>query len=508
MPDRERYDVHLDVGAGRARTPATPQRDDPFLLLVVGDFRGRAASGRTSEALSGRRPVAVDRDDIDEVLARFAPSVKIERSDGVAVELTFREMEDFHPDAIFRRAPFFRALRDARQRAREPRGNDGLLGALFGEDTAPAPRREAVGDTPDPRHAADEVVRDIIDGGGGMLDRIVAGESGTATPHGDPLRTFLQGVVAPHIVQGRDPAREAVLAELDAATVALLRDILHAPEFRALERLWRGVEFLVRRIATSPSLKILLLDATRDELREDMDNGDAIGRILSDTSLSAAGPAAIVVDLTFEPDHADLALLHALARTIEQSGAILLASASPRLAGLADGFATMPDARSVRQWDDEGWHAFRRSTEAASTGLALPRFLLRLPYGEDGEPCDALAFEETDGPPAHEDYLWGNPAFACAVLLAAEFDASGWSMRPGIHRDIAGLPLHSYSDAGGPALKPCAECTMSDELAEALMEAGFMVLASVKHGDTARLVRFQSVATPLKALRGPWSRAG
>ena len=125
-----------------------------------------------------------------------------------------------------------------------------------------------------------------------------------------------------------------------------------------------------------------------------------------------------------------------------------------------------------QSWQDDAWHAFRRSPEAAVVGLALPRFLLRIPYGEDGEECESLGFEESEGPLGHEDYLWGNPAFACAVLLGQEFAASGWSMRPGMHRDIAGLPLHSFRGPGGPELKPCAECTMSDALADALMEVG------------------------------------
>jgi hypothetical protein len=47
---------------------------------------------------------------------------------------------------------------------------------------------------------------------------------------------------------------------------------------------------------------------------------------------------------------------------------------------------------------------------------------------------------------------------------------------------------------------------MSDRLGDALMTAGPMVLATIKHGDTARLIRLQSLASPLRALQGPWSR--
>ena len=42
-------------------------------------------------------------------------------------------------------------------------------------------------------------------------------------------------------------------------------------------------------------------------------------------------------------------------------------------------------------------------------------------YGEHTDPCEHIALEELDG----QDpglYLWGNPAFACAAAITAEFD--------------------------------------------------------------------------------------
>jgi type VI secretion system protein ImpC len=79
-------------------------------------------------------------------------------------------------------------------------------------------------------------------------------------------------------------------------------------------------------------------------------------------------------------------------------------------------------------------------------------------------------------------------------------------MRPGQEIDVTGLPLHTWRSLSGPEIQPCAECLMTDRLANALMDAGPMVLATIKHGDTARLVRFHSLASPLRALQGPWVR--
>ena len=54
-----------------------------------------------------------------------------------------------------------------------------------------------------------------------------------------------------------------------------------------------------------------------------------------------------------------------------------------------------------------------------------------LPYGKKTSPLESFDFEEFPDTPVHEDYLWGNPAFAVALLLAQSFsrgrmgDASG-----------------------------------------------------------------------------------
>jgi type VI secretion system protein ImpC len=353
--------------------------------------------------------------------------------------------------------------------------------------------------------AADDIVADVLTSS--LLDRMVGSAAEAAR---DPLQGFLRQIVAPHVVPGEDPRRDALLADVDAAVADGMRAVLHHPRFQALESLWRGVDFLVRRLETGVALKLYLIDATTDELRADLTgSGDpessGLARVLRRTA-QGGGWSSLVLDHAFGPTEDDLVLLYALAALATRLGAAVLGSALPNLVAL-DSFAElMPEADNVHEWQHEAWHAFRRRTEAASAGLVLPRFLLRVPYGEAGEPCDILRFEEMTTPPRHDDFLWGNGAFAAALLLGLAFDQSGWEMRPGQQMDLTGLPLHTWRSSSGPEIQPCAECLMTDRLAGALMDAGPMVLATIKHGDTARLVRFHSLAAPLRALQGPWSR--
>jgi type VI secretion system protein ImpC len=152
----------------------------------------------------------------------------------------------------------------------------------------------------------------------------------------------------------------------------------------------------------------------------------------------------------------------------------------------------------------EAFRAVRGSAAARWIGLALPRFLLRLPYGKETDSTETFAFEEMPSPPEHERYLWGHPALACAYLLGEAFTRAGWQMRPGMVADIDGLPLHVYRDGPEKQLKPCAEVLLTEDAAELLLERGFMPLISFRGTDRVRVFRFQSIASPLAALAGRW----
>jgi type VI secretion system protein ImpC len=174
----------------------------------------------------------------------------------------------------------------------------------------------------------------------------------------------------------------------------------------------------------------------------------------------------------------------ALARS---AGAPLIAGLAPDVVGLTGAFAEL-----------------RRSPDARWLGLALPRFLLRLPYGRESSQTETFEFEEMPEPVRHERYLWGHPAAACAYLLGEAFSRHGWEMRAGMVDTVEGLPLHVYREDGDSRVKPCAEVLLTEEAATLLLERGFIPLLSMKDSDRVRILRFQSVAEPLAPLAGRW----
>jgi type VI secretion system protein ImpC len=260
-----------------------------------------------------------------------------------------------------------------------------------------------------------------------------------------------------------------------------MRGILHHPAFQKLEAAWRAVAFLVNRLDTNDLLKIYILDVTLEELLDDEAAVHALFTRRDD-------PWAVIVgDFSFGQTDADATRLQRLARAARSAGAPFLAEALP------------PSENPSPEWQ-----AFRRSAHAAWIGLALPRFLLRLPYGAETSPIDRFDFEEMPQQ-THAGYLWGNPAFCCALLLGQAFLRDGWQMRPGVVREVQNLPLHLYKEDGQTVPKPCAEVLMTEREADYVMENGFMPLASLKSTDSVLLVRFQSVTEPLRALSGRWS---
>jgi type VI secretion system protein ImpC len=67
------------------------------------------------------------------------------------------------------------------------------------------------------------------------------------------------------------------------------------------------------------------------------------------------------------------------------------------------------------------------------------------------------------------------------------------------------LPLHIVAVDGQTVAQPCAETLLTECVATSILEKGLMPLASLKDQDSVRLVRFQSIADPLRPLTGPWT---
>ena len=489
---------------------ARPVPETPFRVLLLGDF---SASG-SKKPISSRKPVQVDRDNFDDVLAAFHPELKINLGDEEPATLKFSDLDDFHPDRLLERLDMFRKLRNIRARLADP-ATFADAAAEFGLGGRAKPLEEAQSTTP---QASPLALGSLLDD---MIEQTEARAQMRSAAESD-LQKFVRRVTEPHLVSAADPRQSEILALIDRALGAQMRALLHVSDFQSLEAAWRAVFLLVRRIDTDEMLKLYLVDLSKDELAADLNSSLDLRttfayRLLAGDAINSVGGepwAAIVGDYAFAATRAHAELLGRLAKVAHAAGAPFLAAASPALLGCKS-FSATPNARDWTAPADSdsvsAWAALRSLPEASAVGLAIPRFLLRLPYGEQTDPIESFSFEEMPrdpehNEPEHEDYLWGNPAFVCALLLAQSFSESGWDLRPGQRAELGRLPAHIYPHEGSSELKPCAEALMTLDTADRIMESGLMPLASMKGQDEVRLLRFQSIAQPLTALVGRWTR--
>lgn len=92
----------------------------PLKLLVVGDFKG----GEEETPIEERQSVSVDKNNFQSVMREAGLSLqtavpnRLEESDeptDIAVNLSFRSLEDFSPDAVAKQVPELRKLVELRE---------------------------------------------------------------------------------------------------------------------------------------------------------------------------------------------------------------------------------------------------------------------------------------------------------------------------------------------------------------------------------------------------------
>src|SRR5215472_803773 len=487
---------------------ARPTSETLFCIAVLGDFTGRANRTICEPSTVGqRRGWQVDRDNFDEVLSRLHPELQFPTQSGIRLIFRFEELEDFHPDRLYNNEAF-QKLKSLREQLQDPSRFKEVakrIGILSGPGSDPARENARVIAANVGRLASGRLLDEMIEE---MESRVAL----KPPPRSDDVREFARQLAAKYAVGAPDARQPGVIAAVVRAIGDTMRTILHHPDFQALEAIWRAAFLLVRRLETSPQLKIFLFDIAKHELAADLRPSQELRetgifrQIIGKTvETPGAEPFTIVIGaFRLGSTMEDVQLLTKLARVADGAGAVLLAEADPMLLGCS----SLAESPSPRDWKESdmpsSWQKVRSLPESTSVGLALPRFLLRLPYGEETSRLEAFDFEEFHGSPAHEEYLWGNPAFVVALMVGQSFGDAGWEMQLGPRSQMENLPLHTYRSDGDLQVKPCAEVLLTEEAVERILDQGLIPLVSYKGRDAVRVGRFHSIAEPHSPLKGRW----
>jgi hypothetical protein len=202
---------------------------------------------------------------------------------------------------------------------------------------------------------------------------------------------------------------EAIIAELDRKLTEQINQILHHADFQKLEGAWRGLHYLVNNTETDEQLKIRVMNISKADLGKTLKRYKGTPGTRArcsrrstrrSTASSAASPSAAwwatITSTTHRPTSncwRDRQVAAGALPVHRGAGSALMQMDSwQELANPRDLTKIFQHARLRRLA-----FAARDSDDARYIGLAMPRFLARLPYGAKTSPVEEFDFEEDTG---------------------------------------------------------------------------------------------------------------
>lgn len=379
-----------------------------------------------------------------------------------------------------------------------------------------------------------------------LLRMLAADGSGTATAKVLlALRYFASQVVAGLQSENKKllkAVKRGVIAVIDEQVALIdqqlskaLSAVMHSSNFKAMEQTWRGLSYLVSRTETGTMLKLRVFNATKDELRKDMEKAvefdqSVLFKLVYEAEYGTYGgfPYSMLVGgYEIGGSNEDIAFLKKIAEVAASAHAPFIAAASSNLFGLT-GFDKLDKPRDLKKVFEAAeliaWREFREMEDARYVSLVLPRVLLRLPYGRPDKrntvPCEGLNFEEHVGDvdaapvvnandeivshpvPDSGNFLWGNAAYVLAERITNAFALYNWTAAiRGVEGGglVEGLPVYTYtSDAGTTELLCPTEVSITDRREKELNDLGFISLCHCKGAGKAAFFGGQTTNAPKK----------
>ena len=474
----------FELTLGRRTGPAErlSEESTKLVLLLEGNNAGQDL-----------RLVRLDLDHFEQIIQAHAPSLRLllrSGADEIPVNLTFDSMASFEPDAISRQIEQVGALQS-------------LSRQLLTPDSAPqaaAILATVLGAAPAAQAAPDSKSTDLPSGGQDDFSRLLGSDAGdTETPESARVQSFIKGVLADETASAMTTDYSALAELAQLAIPDLVAQVLHHPEFRKLEKTWRGVASLVENVGLDGPVEMSLLPvdfaALADSLVQARDNlrHSELFRVLNSASSGAEGAGFEVIGIDHDFQQADdvefLSQLCELAGLL--NAGVLTNAPDALLVDLATVIPRQP-AASAPAPVLQAWEAFRKTPGARRCAVVTPRLLLRSPYGSRGEACDLAGFEELGPRPDHEQFLWGHPVYGLMRLACAQIEGDETTVAT---LEISDIPMAIFDDGtGGEDIKPPAEVYLSEQDTVALGRQGVMTFLSFRNRNAVKLSEFHFVS--------------
>jgi len=288
-----------------------------------------------------------------------------------------------------------------------------------------------------------------------------------------------------------------LIASVDEKISEQLDEIMHHDKFQDLESSWRELKFLIDRTDFRRNVTIEVVNVSKGALRESFEDApelvqSALYEHVYTNAFDQPGAdpyGAIVSGYEFDNSPQDIALMQNVSKVAASAHCPFLGAVGPQFFGKKsmEEWKKIPDLSAYMETADYvKWNSFRRTEDARYLGLTFPRFMLRLPYGNDTEPVKTFNYEEDVMGEDHEKYLWGNSAFAFASNMVQAFMEDGWCVQirgPEAGGKVRDLPVHIYDAGRGDEMKIPTEVPVSETLEFECADLGFIPLSHYQGED-------------------------
>ena len=336
------------------------------------------------------------------------------------------------------------------------------------------------------------------------------------------LRRWFAGSAA---LSSADVGRMKAMLTRDIAAIdALLGDqvdaILHAPQLKAIEAAWRGVELLVDEAGNDEMVRIRLFNASWSELSRDFDRSiefdqsTLFAKIYNDEYGMPGGMpyGLLICDYAVRhraapggsPQGDDVSTLSSLAQVAAASFCPCVLGAAPELFGISS-FAELSYTQhldsSFQLSEYQRWRMLKTREESRFIGIALPRILLRDRYRDNSGREDGFRYAE--GGTGLNSWLWGNASFGFGIVAIRAFRDFGW------FADICGtrghvegggivsdLPAPDFSTGEAVAYRRPLEVELTDKKQKALEDFGFISLSPCNFTRSVVFLGARSLHSP------------
>ena len=306
---------------------------------------------------------------------------------------------------------------------------------------------------------------------------------------------------------------EGIIAELDKKISEQVNLIIHHEDFSKLEGAWRGLNYLVNNTQTNETLKIRVMNVSKQEAAKSLkkfkgtawDQSPLFKKLYEDEYGTAGGEpyGCLIGDYYFNHTAPDLEMLKGMAQIAAASHMPFISAADPSIMNM-DSWQELSNPRDITKIfstpEYASWRSFRESDDSRYIALTMPRVLSRMPYGAKTNPVEEFNFEEDTGSGASDKYNWMNAAYAMGVNINRSFSNYGWCANiRGVESGgaVEGLPTHTFpTDDGGVAMKCPTEVAITDRREAELSSNGFLPLLHWKNTDYAVFLGGQTVNKP------------